>query len=774
MASTTPNRSNDMTSRHSHQATAATPHQRKTQYPRPEGQQSLTQLTTLRRHQRNGGCGVGLSRPTKAGDLEQVGPYRIVRLLGEGGMGRVYLAHSRSGREFAVKVVRPELSEDPSFRQRFAREVAAARAVSGAFTAPVVDADVEGSPAWLATSYVRGPSLADSVASHGGWPEGPLLVLAAGLAEALESIHRADVIHRDLKPSNILLGPDGPLVIDFGISLVGGATSLTNPSMVVGTVGFMSPEQLTGKHIGTASDVFSLGAVVALAAGGNAPFGTGSAPEVMFRSVYEEPDVSSVPSTLRDLVTRCLAKDPEQRPTVGTLLDEITAAAERAGGLADWRAFVAGLGGGSTPQPVPTVVTPDAALPSSVHAAITQTATRWTAPGQAAAPGRPEPGAGSQSPVLGGPRPGSSRRTALSVLASIGAVAGIGLGGRALLSSGSRNSDKPTAPDRHIWTARTNGAVPLGLAVAKGTVYVNDFDGYLTALDTAAGKKQWAIRIGTSGDRGPREATPAVGNGLVYVGSTDQKLYAIAADSGERRWSSDVVGRAVSPIVSGDTVFAHGADSAALAALNVSNGRKRWEFWADRDSKINTLTPAVSGDTVYVGTGSGYLYALNIRNGRQRWKFNAGESLFASPAVLDGTVFVSTGRKLFALSTANGRPRWTLAAGRQSSWSPAVSTGYLYFADEDDHLHSVNAANGKQRWVTSVAKGSIMASPTVAGGVIYLGTDDYDVNVYALDVASGRRRWMFRAGGYILTRPVAMGRVLYIGSGGGYVYALRA
>ncbi|MEL5955717.1 serine/threonine-protein kinase [Streptomyces sp. CLV115] len=724
--------------------------------------------------------GVELSRPVETGDPERVGSYRIVGRLGEGGMGRVYLALSRSGREFAVKVVRPELSEDPSFRRRFAREVAAARAVSGAFTAPVVDADAEGSPAWLATSYVRGPSLADTVAAHGGWPQGPLLVLAAGLAEALESIHRAGVVHRDLKPSNVLLGPDGPLVIDFGISLVGGATALTNAGAVVGTVGFMSPEQLTGRPVGTASDVFSLGAVVALAAGGNAPFGTGSAPEVMFRSVYEEPDVSSVPSELRDVVARCLAKDPQQRPTVGALLDELAAMAERAGGLADWRAFVAGVSGSGTPQPVPTVVTPDAVPPPSVHDAVTHTAPRWTASSQAVTPAQAEPAAGSGSGSLlaGGPQPGPSRRKTLSVLAGAGAAAGLGIGGWALFSSGSLNRGKPTAPDRQIWAAGTNGAVPLGLAVAGGTVYVNDFDGYLTALDTAAGRKRWACRIGISGAErnvGPQQATPAVANGLVHVGSTDQKLYAIEADSGKRRWTSDLVGRAVSPVVSGDTVFAHGDGSSVLSALHASNGKKRWEFWAEHNAEIYTLTPAVSGDTVYVGTSSGYLYALNIRNGHQRWKFNAGESLFASPAVSDGTVFASTGHKLFALAAENGRPRWTLAVGRLQPWSPAVSGGYVYFSGEDDHLHAVHAANGKERWKTSVTKGGIMATPAVASGVVYLGTDDWEYNVYAVDAASGHLRWKFNASfSDVLTPPVVVGRVLYLGSNDGKVRALRA
>ncbi|MFE7268409.1 protein kinase [Streptomyces sp. NPDC057592] len=512
-----------------------------------------------------------LSGPFEAEDPERVGPYRIVRRLGEGGMGRVYLGLSRSGREFAVKVVRPELSRDPSFQQRFAREVAAARAVSGAFTAPVVEADVAGSPAWLATSYVRGSSLADSVAAHGSWPQSRLLVLAAGLAEALESIHRAGVVHRDLKPSNVLLGPEGPLVIDFGISLGGGVTALTAAGQVVGTVGFMSPEQLTGKPVGAASDMFSLGAVVAFAAGGKAPFGTGSVPEVMFRSVYEEPDVSAVPSGLRDVVRRCLAKDAEQRPTVGALLDELTEVAERAGGLADWREFGSELDESGGLRHAPTMVTPGTAQPPAVHEAPTRTAPRAATPGQAAAvPAGPA--------ALGGARP-ASRRQLLSSLAGIGVVAGLGFGGWAWLGRGSHDGGKPSAPDRLIWNAGQEGeeAAPVGLVAAGDAVYVHTFDGYLTARTRATGKKRWACSLGggAPSNKGPSGTTPAIAGGLVYVGTAGQELWAIDAESGKRRWTADVYSNVDSPMLTAGTVVACSYRSGLLCGIDASTGKQR-------------------------------------------------------------------------------------------------------------------------------------------------------------------------------------------------------
>jgi serine/threonine protein kinase len=217
-------------------------------------------------------------RELQAGDPQRIGPYRIVGRLGAGGMGTVFAGRSAGGRLVAVKVIRGELADDPDFLVRFSREVAAARSVSGLFTAPVVDADLEGPAPWLATAYVPGPSLAEGVRACGPLPVPSVLALAAGLAEGLDAVHRAGLVHRDLKPANVLLAEDGPRVIDFGISQAAEATALTHADLVIGSPGFMSPEQADGRPVGPASDVFSLGAVLAFAATGQGPFGSGSAP----------------------------------------------------------------------------------------------------------------------------------------------------------------------------------------------------------------------------------------------------------------------------------------------------------------------------------------------------------------------------------------------------------------------------------------------------------------------------------------------------------------
>jgi len=262
-----------------------------------------------------------------------VGPYWLLGRLGSGGMGRVYLGRSPGGRLVAVKLVRAELAEQADFRSRFAREVAAARTVSGLFTAPVVDADLEAPVPWLATAYVRGLSLADTITSHGPLPAASVLALAAGLAEGLGAIHAAGIVHRDLKPSNVLLAEDGPRVIDFGISRAVESTALTGTGLVVGSPAFMSPEQAQGRRVGPPSDVFSLGAVLTYAATGQGPFGTGSSATLLYRVVSASPDISGVPAELRPLVERCLAKDPQQRPTTQQILAELNIALPAAGWL---------------------------------------------------------------------------------------------------------------------------------------------------------------------------------------------------------------------------------------------------------------------------------------------------------------------------------------------------------------------------------------------------------------------------------------------------------
>jgi serine/threonine protein kinase len=257
--------------------------------------------------------------PLAADDPRQVGAFLLYARLAAGGLGRVYLGYSPAGRAVVIKVVHPGLARDEEFLARFRNEVAAARAVSGMYTAPVVASGLDDDPPWLATVYVPGPTLDDVVARNGPLPEPALWRLATGLVEALEAIHAVGLVHRDLKPSNVLLAADGPHVINFGISRAFDHTYLTATGIVVGTSGYMSPEQAEGREAGPPSDVFSLACVLAYAATGVQPFGTGSTASILHRIVRSEPELATVPPRLRQVLEACLRKNPAERPSLSSL-----------------------------------------------------------------------------------------------------------------------------------------------------------------------------------------------------------------------------------------------------------------------------------------------------------------------------------------------------------------------------------------------------------------------------------------------------------------------
>ncbi|MGW2387609.1 bifunctional serine/threonine-protein kinase/ABC transporter substrate-binding protein [Streptomyces sp. NPDC001658] len=260
-------------------------------------------------------------RPLTADDPDDIGGHRLLARLGAGGMGVVYLARTAGGALVALKVIRAEHAADPAFRTRFRREVTAVRSLTGRRLVPVVAADPEARQPWLATEFVPAPSLVEAVDGQGALPVAAVRALGIRLAEALTAVHAAGVVHRDVKPGNVLLALDGPRLIDFGIAHAVGATALTAPDAVVGTPGFLSPEQARARadEVGPPSDVFSLGCVLAYAASARRPFGTGHAAGVLFRTVHEEPDLTDVPAALREPIKTCLAKDPARRPTARQL-----------------------------------------------------------------------------------------------------------------------------------------------------------------------------------------------------------------------------------------------------------------------------------------------------------------------------------------------------------------------------------------------------------------------------------------------------------------------
>lgn len=254
------------------------------------------------------------------GDPRRIGPFQVVGRLGGGGMGQVYRAVSPGGRAVAVKVIRPELAQDPHFRDRFAREAAAARRVNAFYTAPIVDADPDADPPWLATAYIDGPTLHEAITAEGPLRGPALRRLAAGLAEGLVAVHAAGLVHRDLKPGNVILADDGPRIIDFGIARPLDATTLTPHTAVLGTPMFMSPEQMLLERPGPASDLFALGGVLVFAATGRPPFGTGTFYELRDRILNDTPNLAGVPTSLMPLLIDCLAKASADRPSAADVL----------------------------------------------------------------------------------------------------------------------------------------------------------------------------------------------------------------------------------------------------------------------------------------------------------------------------------------------------------------------------------------------------------------------------------------------------------------------
>ncbi|MFB6823401.1 serine/threonine-protein kinase [Streptomyces virginiae] len=327
----------------------------------------------------------------RADDPSTVAGYRIAARLGAGGMGRVYLSHTQGGRPVAIKVVRPELAEDPAFRRRFRREVEAARRVRGAYTAELIDADADAATPWLATLYVPGPSLSQAVTRRGPLPVPAVLWLMAGVAEALQAIHGAGIVHRDLKPSNVLLAADGPRVIDFGISLASDTTAHTATGATVGTPQYMAPEQASAGEVTAAADVFALGQTAAFAALGEPLYGTGPSATVLYRIVHSEPDLSRLPQGLRPLLARCLAPDPQERATPAEVVawcrKELGEDADADGGPALWREVTGPQV--TVPEPVQEPIPIPMRLPASGPAPLAPHTMRqvWQPPEPAAAEG---------------------------------------------------------------------------------------------------------------------------------------------------------------------------------------------------------------------------------------------------------------------------------------------------------------------------------------------------------------------------------------------------
>jgi len=435
-------------------------------------------------------CVLGLGEE----DPSQLGPYRLRAVVGDGGMGRVYLGTSPAGRAVAVKVISPGLASQPGYRQRFAREAKAAMAVSGLYTASVVDADTEGPSPYIATEFVPAPSLAESVRAAGPLPAASVFALAGGLAEALAAIHRAGLVHRDVKPHNILLAADGPVVIDFGIAL-GEGTTLTAAGTAVGTAGYIAPEVLRGHDPTPASDVFSLGCALVYAARGTGPYGDGDPLSVAHRTASQPPDLAGVPGPVRDLVIPLLERDPTLRPTPAQVVRQVSQASgtavlrdavwlpDRVRDLLGQRRAevqrVLGDRGGQVPAPAAPAA-PDVPPPAQQFtAAYTQLGSRQ--PGQPLPPVQAQPEYSPPVPPArdsrrGGPLVAAGAAGALTVIGAVAVAVALARHGSAPpeAQNASSHSAPASSSAASSASADSTGAAASGAVSYRPGTYTED------------------------------------------------------------------------------------------------------------------------------------------------------------------------------------------------------------------------------------------------------------------------------------------------------------
>lgn len=732
--------------------------------------------------------------PLEPTDPTRVGPYTLLGRLGAGGMGAVFLGRSAGGRTVAVKLIRPELADDDGFRARFRAEVSAARAVSGAFTAPVVAADPDAEAPWMATAFVPGVSLHEAVATYGPLPEAALRSLLAGIAEALANIHAAGLTHRDLKPANVLLALDGPHVIDFGIARAADGTALTAAGMVLGTPSYMSPEQARSGELTAASDVFSLGTTLAFAARGRGLFGEPDEPplDVLRRVADEEPDLSALPPALRLTVAACLSKSPQDRPKPAQLVEFVQQLAVRIepGGWLPAALITAIEDASSVMAPgQPTAQPADRPSEQPADQPVVQPADQAAAqalpPPSAPPPVVPPPPA-SPPPPAGTPQP-SRRALVLGLAAGAVALAGGGGAAVALWPRGDEDDNKPPSQ---------------GSSPARG---VKDPTRSLATETTA--KRLWTAPV-------PDPMTELAGSGETVLVGTAKHVLAYD-QKGRLRWgptplagsadsaSSGMGGNAfavddkhVYVLVNTESKSSSGQPSRALAALKLTDGDTAWTVKGPAPAVNFAWVPGILDDTVYVigetspefelpkdpsdwptdpseltkgiGGRTTFIWAIDSAKKKLSWRTNyentmVGQASLRVPSFGHRLLWVAsatpdkTAPKLSALhARSRGKALWEQPAPGGGSISgtdpsalmrpwydgPHTSAGghFLYVSNK---LYAVDPKNGQVSWQSPGQASFLAVSANADGSTVFAAGPDYQgkVLVYAFNAKTGDVRW---------------------------------
>ncbi|MFI5771583.1 serine/threonine-protein kinase [Streptomyces sp. NPDC051658] len=699
----------------------------------------------------------------RGGDPAEIGGYPLEARLGSGGMGTVFLARTSSGRPVAIKLIHQQFAGDDEFRIRFRQEVAAARRVSGAFTAAVVDAAPEAEQPWMATTYIEGHTLAQRIAANGPLNGAELRRLAIGLAEALRDIHRVGVVHRDLKPSNVVLSPEGPRVIDFGISRAVDQQTLTMTGRVIGTPPFMSPEQLQApRGVGPRSDVFSLGTLLVYAATGHGPFDADSPYLTAYQVVHEEPSLDAVPVALRAVVEPCLDKEPEGRPSADELLVLLRDLPTDLGGT-----DANGVGAGRTRDMI------------TQHHFATPATPAPTAPTTAPA----GPDAGSTGTPIGR----RLRRRWRPVLAAAVAVAAIGGGAAALKAgafggnSGGDQGNSVAAPGAalpdgfrpwhrtvqggqedipdelrcvargdalfcggggvvatrirasdgsRVWTAKSPGVPVQGMHLVGATDDTvlgyrfaaqdapQDPPSEVVAIDANNGRELWSVPSGAQSKAvtGRTQDAMVVGSAVVTVDASNSRFEARDAHSGTVTWETPFpAGTQCAPVPVGPQLFAMCATDAEVNALEV---RHSTLYTLDRASGTLGRPIAVNGPAVPMGVANGRLVLLQghmegpalagydgvarVDPASRKVTYSRLAKTYAgTPGMADGTLYVSTQTGLVtALDPATGRKKWSRQTGVEGASGPETGADALYFSSATGRVVALSPYDGKPLWTT--------------------------------------------------------------------------
>ncbi|MBP0448803.1 PQQ-binding-like beta-propeller repeat protein [Kitasatospora sp. RG8] len=708
-----------------------------------------------------------------AHDPQSLGPYTLLGRLGEGGMGVVYLGRTPGGRALAIKTIRRDLAGVPGFLERFAREVRAARRVSGTGTVPVIDSDTGGPIPWLATAYLPSLSLDAAVAEAAVLPEASLWRLLGGLAEALAHVHESGLIHRDLKPTNVLLTLDGPRLIDFGIARAVDGTALTTAGVVIGSAGFMSPEQAEGRPVGPESDVFSLGAVIAYAATGRGPFGDGSGAELIYRVVHRHPDLRGLPPVLRQSVTAMMAKNPAERPHALDLVQQTrrhqgysqdwlpgAIAWEIARRAADLLAFDLGdrdMQGHPATQIDEPISQPGPASSGSDTAVHTE-----AGPGSAERP--------ATAGVTEAARP--TRRKVLIALSW-----GTGMGSIYWAQRKVREANDPTPDLKHpSWAYKHKDAITSNMELDGVSVYFGDSAGFVASVGSSSGspKLKWRTRLGEEAVsqvlRDWRSSTLIVRDKAGRIGALDD-------DTGELKWTTARAGEAVLAPQRLDyerVVISFGYPfPRRVEVLDLKTG----ETTMAKDFERKPYSLSSDGSSITLGSLSGSYRVINAKDGGEEgilrvpvgaggligrvddtcyahtltgvaattdpasalpkieWSFTAdGDDVevdHGAPLIMNGAVLFRYGAAVYAVDRRSGARRWKFRAGGliiSSIIFGDENSGLIFFASSDRKIHAVSTENGSNLW--SFEGMGAIGSMAAERGVVYVTSGS---SLYALD-----------------------------------------